>query len=51
MIAGRAGRAARLEIGNRTRLIGPVHYVDEAFVLEAGAERRVAQLRNDGTSY
>ena len=51
MTAGRAEQAACLEIGNRTRHIGPVHYADEDFVLAAGAEGRVAQTRNDGTSY
>ena len=51
MIARRAEQAACLEVGNRTRPIGPVHYADEDFVLAAGAEGRAAQTRNDGTSY
>lgn len=51
MIAGRAGQAACQAFGNRTRPAGPVHYADEGFVLEAGAEPRVAQSRNDDTSY
>jgi uncharacterized cupin superfamily protein len=52
MIAKRAERAATcLEIGNRTRHIGPVHYADEDLVLQVGADGRAAYTRKDGTPY
>jgi len=43
--------ATYLEISNRTRHIGPVHYADEDLALQVDAEGRAAYTRKDGTPY
>lgn len=48
----RGERAATcVEISNRTRHIGPVHYADEDLALQVDAEGRAAYTHEDGTPY